>query len=478
MFDEEIEIQKKNKLKWFPGHMKKALDDIEDNKIKLADVILYVLDSRAPFSCLNPNVNKIVHNKPIIYVFNKFDLADEKRVIEIQKQFSSENKISIIVNATSSGFKQVVKNALKQVLKDKIERNKAKNLRATYKVLVLGVPNTGKSTLINMLSGAKKAKTGNIAGVTKVNNWIKIDEVETSKSLGTYRVLAGWKPNDPKADGRVQSAIIVIENKSDGGDREEYTITRQNWGLPVTYLNGVWWCKYNAMGDSRKFEDQILSANDPAAKAGKTLYEYLGVCSAEEYLNLWKWQYMGDKTQGLEVVDDNGVAKLDGYFNNTVHINKLDPKSIAPKGYELPSMEDYNNVLELIEGDYIWLMWDGAHKTGWNGGTTLQRRQKRRNDVSVGSVALPDLIYIGMYNASVSEYEPLVWYGSSSQWDNSGIKHGHYNNMLFAVSNPETGQGWYFNGSMQGLYATKNGAGANNTRIVRFKKSDVEYIYR
>lgn len=310
------------------------------------------------------------------------------------------------------------------------------------------------------------------------DNWIKIDEVETSKSLGTYRVLAGWKPNDPKADGRVQSAIIVIENKSDGSDREEYTITRQNWGLPVTYLNGVWWCKYNAMGDSRKFEDQILSANDPAAKAGKTLYEYLGVCSAEEYLNLWKWQYMGDKTQGLEVVDDNGVAKLDGYFNNTVHINKLDPKSIAPKGYELPSMEDYNNVLELIEGDYIWLMWDGAHKTGWNGGTTLQRRQKRRNDVSVGSVALPDLIYIGMYNASVSEYEPLVWYGSSSQWDNSGIKHGHYNNMLFAVSNPETGQGWYFNGSMQGLYATKNGAGANNTRIVRFKKSDVEYIYR
>ena len=186
---------------------------------------------------------------------------------------------------------------------------------------------------------------------------------------------------------------------------------------------------------------------------------------------------MGDKTQGLEVVDDNGVAKLAGYFNNTVHINKLDPKSIAPNGYELPSMQDYNNVLEST-GDYIWLMWDGSHSTAWNGGTSLHRRQKRRNDVSVGSVALPDLIYISMYNASVSEHESLVWYGSSSQWNDSGINHGHYNNMLFAVHNPETGQGWYFNGSMGALHATKNGAGANNTRIVRFKKSDVEYIYQ
>ena len=61
----------RKKLKWFPGHMKSALDDIEDNKIKLVDIILYVLDSRAPFSCMNPNVNKIVHGKPVIYIFNK-----------------------------------------------------------------------------------------------------------------------------------------------------------------------------------------------------------------------------------------------------------------------------------------------------------------------------------------------------------------------------------------------------------------------
>jgi ribosome biogenesis GTPase A len=206
MKSEEFEV-KNNKLKWFPGHMKKALDDIEDNKIKLADVILYVLDSRAPFSCLNPNVQKIVHGKPIIYVFNKFDLADENRVKEIQKQFESEGKTTIIVNATSSSFKTTVKLALKNVLKEKIERNKNKGISATYKVLVLGVPNTGKSSLINMLSGERKATTGNIAGVTKVNKWIKIDD--NFMLLDTPGVL--W----PKFDDEISRNLAYVGSLSD-----------------------------------------------------------------------------------------------------------------------------------------------------------------------------------------------------------------------------------------------------------------------
>lgn len=203
---QKMEINMKE-IKWFPGHMKKALDDIEDNKIRLADVILFVLDSRAPFSCLNPNVNKIVHGKPIIYVFNKFDLADEIRVKEIQTQFEAEGKISISVSATSSSFKSDVKNALKRVLKDKIERNKSKGINATYKVLVLGVPNTGKSTLINMLSGSRKAITGNIAGVTKVNKWIRIDE--NFMLLDTPGVL--W----PKFDEGLSKNLAYVGSLSD-----------------------------------------------------------------------------------------------------------------------------------------------------------------------------------------------------------------------------------------------------------------------
>lgn len=163
-------------IKWFPGHMKNALEDIEESKIKLADAVLYVLDSRAPISCMNPKVNKIVHNKPIIYVFNKIDLADEKRIREIQRQFEEEGKTTIFISATDKNFAGRLKTAIKQVLGEKINRNQAKNIKATYKLLVLGVPNTGKSSLINMMSSSKKAVTGNIAGVTKHNQWVKIDD--------------------------------------------------------------------------------------------------------------------------------------------------------------------------------------------------------------------------------------------------------------------------------------------------------------
>ncbi len=194
-------------LKWFPGHMKKALEDIEDNKIKLADVILYVLDSRAPFSCMNPNVNKIVHGKPIIYVFNKSDLADDKRVAEIQKEFSDSGKTSIVVSANNNQFRNAVKSALKIVLSEKIKRNRQKNINITYKVMILGVPNTGKSTLINMLCGSKKAITGNIAGVTKANTWLKIDDM--FMMLDTPGVL--W----PKFDEGLSRNLAYVGSLSD-----------------------------------------------------------------------------------------------------------------------------------------------------------------------------------------------------------------------------------------------------------------------
>lgn len=174
--EEEV---KKKKVNWFPGHMKSAMEDIEETKIRLADCILYVLDARAPFACINPFVDKIVHNKPIIYVLNKCDLADEERTKEIKKQFIDSGKIIIETIANSASFRSVVKNAIKSVLSEKIARNKQKGVNIVYKVIILGVPNTGKSSLINMLCGSKKAKTGNIAGVTRGNTWLKIDEMFT-----------------------------------------------------------------------------------------------------------------------------------------------------------------------------------------------------------------------------------------------------------------------------------------------------------
>lgn len=304
--------------------------------------------------------------------------------------------------------------------------------------------------------------------------WIKLAERE--QAPGSYRVLAGWKPNDPTANGRIQKATLVICNH-DGTEREEYTVVRRNWGLPVTYLNGIWWCKYNAMGDSKNFRDQILSSNDPAVKAGKTVFDYLRDCAPEDFFNLWKWQYQGKTTQGMQVIDDHGVAKLEGYSTSNIHINKLEPTAMAPDGYEMPSIEEFDRVLKITSG-YLWLMWDGEHSTAWNDGIKIQRRQRKREDVTVGNVKLNGLITIAMYsNGTPSQNEPLVWYGSSAQWNNDGILHGHYNNMLWAAYSPDNGQGWFFTGAMNAYYATRNGAGPNDSRLLRFKKSDVEYIY-
>lgn len=302
--------------------------------------------------------------------------------------------------------------------------------------------------------------------------WLKV-----IPEAGRWRVVGGWRPNDPTADGRTQSATLVISNP-DGSDREEYTVSRRNFGLPVTWLHGVWWCKYNSTGNSRNFEDQILSSEDPAAAAGQTVFEYLTSCSGEEYADLWGWQYQGDSGTGLRAVESDGKIVMDGFSTtSSAHINRLPPTALAPDGYELPSMEDFNRIFDAT--DYIWMMWDGSHtlKNPWNGHSRIDRKQLRKNNVPVGSLELSDLIYVGMSSPDYPEHEPLVWYGPGAQWDAEGIQHsGHYNKILFSVYSPD-GDGWYMDGSMAGLYLRKNGAGPRDTRVLRFKKSDVEYIY-
>lgn len=306
------------------------------------------------------------------------------------------------------------------------------------------------------------------------DKWIKIEP--SGDGSRDFRVLGGWRPNDETADGRRQEAVLVLSNE-DGTEREEYTVARRNYGLPVVYFHGVWWCKYNAMGNSRSFDDQILVPDDPAAREGKTLFDYLTGCTAEEYAELWGWAYQGDSGIGMRVSEVDGKAVLPGYdVKETVHINKLHPAALSPEGYEIPSMEEYNRVFDAT--DYIWMMWSGTHiiKVPWEGHSTVKREQKRKNGITVGSLTLDNLLYVRMWSPDFPDNEALVWYGPAAQWNADGILHsGHYNNILFAVYSPE-GSGWYINGGMTNLYMTKNGAG-NNSRILRFKKSDVEYIY-
>ena len=160
-------------IQWFPGHMTKAFRLME-KEIKLVDAIIYVLDSRAPFSCVNPKFEKFIENKPIIYVFNKIDMAEKDKVLEWQKFFKKENTYCVLMNSTATGMGKKLEDILNQACSEKIKKYKEKNMNCVIRAMVVGVPNCGKSTLINNLCRKAKTVTGNKPGVTKGKQWVKI----------------------------------------------------------------------------------------------------------------------------------------------------------------------------------------------------------------------------------------------------------------------------------------------------------------
>ncbi len=160
-------------IQWYPGHMNKALKLME-KEIKLVDAIIYVLDSRAPFSCVNPKFENFIGGKPIIYVFNKSDISDKQKLDKWMQYFKKENTRCIACNSVASGSAKRIETAIFDVLKDKIEKFKAKKMTPTIRAMVIGVPNCGKSTLINNLCGKAKTVTGNRPGVTRGKQWVKI----------------------------------------------------------------------------------------------------------------------------------------------------------------------------------------------------------------------------------------------------------------------------------------------------------------
>lgn len=162
-------------INWYPGHMTKSIRMIEEN-IKLIDALVYVLDARAPKSCINPDFTRYIERLPVVYVLNKSDLADEAQTSEWCKKLTGERSVALSVDSTVSKSSATVLSAIKRLTGNKIEKFAAKGVKTTVKVMVLGVPNTGKSTLINNLIGKGKAITGNKAGVTRGKQWFRVNE--------------------------------------------------------------------------------------------------------------------------------------------------------------------------------------------------------------------------------------------------------------------------------------------------------------
>lgn len=173
------------KINWFPGHMKKTIDDLEA-KIGLSDVVLYVLDSRAPNSTLNPRFKAIIGSKPVIFVLNKSDFVVEENLKDFCKTLPKENCDYVVLNSTKMGAYKEILEKVKILSIKKLERNKLKNINIPLRMIVIGVPNVGKSTLINNFAGKNKVEAHNKPGVTRVSKWVKVDgNIELLDTPGT-----------------------------------------------------------------------------------------------------------------------------------------------------------------------------------------------------------------------------------------------------------------------------------------------------
>ncbi len=161
------------KINWFPGHMTKALREMEE-EAKNVDMIIYVLDARAPKSCVNPEFIKIIGNKPILYVLNKADMVEEQDLKPFLPYFKKPNTEAVLLDSTKSGAIKQIEPIMVDLCKEKLEKYRQKGFKINLRAMVLGVPNSGKSTLINNLCGAKKTITGNRAGVTRGKQWLAL----------------------------------------------------------------------------------------------------------------------------------------------------------------------------------------------------------------------------------------------------------------------------------------------------------------
>ena len=161
-------------IQWFPGHMAKAKRQMEES-IKRVDSLIYVLDARAPFSCVNPEFDNLIAVKPVLYVLNKSDLAERKAVEAWVAHFRKKGMTVLAISSTVGKEASKVLSALREINKEKLERLRAKGVNYALKAMVIGMPNTGKSTLINALCRGKKTVTGNKPGVTKGEQWVRLD---------------------------------------------------------------------------------------------------------------------------------------------------------------------------------------------------------------------------------------------------------------------------------------------------------------
>ena len=299
--------------------------------------------------------------------------------------------------------------------------------------------------------------------------WMKAVETGTESGQRTYRILGGWKPNDPKADGRSQEGFVVISSE-DGSDREKYTVRRLNYGLPVVKMRETWWCRYNLRGNVKDFSDQIKCGEDPAPR--DALFEMLLTMPENDLLALMGDQYQAGNPDGLPLRHDGSAFYYEGMNPSALNFGLLDPSEMAPDGYMIPDYRDY--AFFSASNDFN-LGGIGSRQFDNMSGQRLDVRIAERNvsflGHDYGTVAFYDFIHDGSH---------WTLFGLGHQWNTVPGNIAGMNILLATYG--DTGRTW----GMEGYSSTDRPGqnwikfAANNTvktRTIRCVKSPVEYIY-
>ena len=162
-------------IQWYPGHMAKAKRMLQEN-LKLVDAVAEIIDARAPAASRNPDFDNLFKTKTRLVFLNKADLADAASTKLWISYFRSLGIAAAGISSTGNGGKRIALELMEAAAREKTERMKEKGIRKTVRLMVVGIPNVGKSTFINSITGGVRAKTGDKPGVTKGKQWVKAGE--------------------------------------------------------------------------------------------------------------------------------------------------------------------------------------------------------------------------------------------------------------------------------------------------------------
>ena len=200
-------------IQWYPGHMTKTRRQMEAD-LKQVDAVCEIVDARIPMSSKNPDIDAICGGKPRIVVLNRMDLADPEATKRWEAYFRSKGFATLATDCKTKKGLGNFQGAVRSVLKEKLERNAQRGMNRPLRVMIVGIPNVGKSTLINQISGRKGAKAENRPGVTRGKQWVTVES--SLLLLDTPGIL--WpKFEDPNVGlmlaytGAVKEGVIDIE---------------------------------------------------------------------------------------------------------------------------------------------------------------------------------------------------------------------------------------------------------------------------